>query len=321
MKNVINVSMKAKWQRASQWSGALSITLVNNTGAPLHNPEIKIQLGQNFNALLNTGYTFTQSGTLLTGHLSSHLATIASGASVSFSVEASFPSGGNTQALPVSYWVNGQLTADKTPPPDTIKPTTPQNLTVSGSTPTSVSLRWDASTDNVGISGYQVRYTAAGVSKTLHVKTTSCTLSNLTTGTAYSCSVAAVDVSNNVSDWSAAVSVTPQSKPDTTKPSIPQNLTVTHVTSTTITLSWSASTGNNGIAGYQVRFTTAGVSKTVSVTSTCCTLSQLTTGTLYNCCVAAVDTSQKVSDWSPAVNATPSLTNRLHQFLLHRILM
>jgi hypothetical protein len=40
--------------------------------------------------------------------------------------------------------------------PDTTPPTTPTGLVQTGATPTSVSLAWNASTDNVGVAGYGV---------------------------------------------------------------------------------------------------------------------------------------------------------------------
>src|SRR5207302_4290180 len=42
------------------------------------------------------------------------------------------------------------------PPPDTQAPTAPTNVAVTSTTATSVSLTWTASTDNVGVTGYQI---------------------------------------------------------------------------------------------------------------------------------------------------------------------
>lgn len=208
MVDTINVGVKASWENASTWSGTLKITMVNNTGSVLNNPEIKIQLGQEFNALQNFGLVFTQSGTLLTGFLSPERANVPDGGSVTFSIGASFPAGGNTQILPGSFWINGHKTTDGPTDPDTTKPSIPRNLTVSDTTSSSVSLHWEASTDNVGILGYQIRYTTGGISKTVNVSETSCTLNNLTAATAYSCNVMATDTSNNSSEWSSAVIAT-----------------------------------------------------------------------------------------------------------------
>lgn len=211
--DLLNVVIKAQWENASTWSGTLKFTITNNMGMTLTNPEIKIKLGQNFNALQNTGLSFTQSGTLITGFLTPHLASIASGASVTFSIGASFPAGGNTQTLPVSYWVNGQPVTGNAPAPDTTKPSVPRNLQVSVTTDSSIAFHWDASTDNSGIQGYLVRYTAGGISNTMNVSAPSCTLTHLAAGTTYSCAVMAIDSHNNQSDWSADLLASTQSQP------------------------------------------------------------------------------------------------------------
>ena len=41
-------------------------------------------------------------------------------------------------------------------PPDTQAPTNPANLSASASSPTQVDLSWTASTDNVGVTGYEI---------------------------------------------------------------------------------------------------------------------------------------------------------------------
>ena len=52
---------------------------------------------------------------------------------------------------------------DDSPPEDESPPTQPGNLAVSGATRTSVSLTWNASTDNVGVAGYRVYVNGIGV--------------------------------------------------------------------------------------------------------------------------------------------------------------
>jgi hypothetical protein len=224
MSSNINVKMKAEWNGAGAWSGALEFEMVNNTGSTLVNPEIKIQLGQLFIASMNTGFEFAQAGDILTGHLLSHLANVASGETVRFSVGASFPNGGNLSKLPVAYWVNGMNTngsdtddstdtGDSTDPddstdsnPDVVAPSVPANIQASNITDTSLSLSWNASTDDVSVAGYKVKYTpAGGVSQTVNVTGTACSLSGLTANTEYSCCVAAFDGSNNLSAYSSAV--------------------------------------------------------------------------------------------------------------------
>jgi chitodextrinase len=88
---------------------------------------------------------------------------------------------------------------------DTAAPSAPTNLTSPSKTSTSVSLAWTASTDNVGVTGYDVYRgtTLAGTSTT-----TSSTVTGLTANTAYSFTVRARDAAGNVSASSAALSVT-----------------------------------------------------------------------------------------------------------------
>ncbi|MEU5942813.1 discoidin domain-containing protein [Micromonospora sp. NPDC047548] len=88
---------------------------------------------------------------------------------------------------------------------DTQAPTTPGNLTATGHTSTSVSLAWSASTDNVGVAGYQVRQSGAVVATT---SATSYTVSGLNPGTAYTFTVTAQDAAGNVSPASNAVTQT-----------------------------------------------------------------------------------------------------------------
>ena len=91
---------------------------------------------------------------------------------------------------------------------DTTAPSAPTNVAVSATTSSSVSLSWTASTDNVGVTGYDIfrGSTLAGTSTT-----TSFTDSGLTAATAYSYTVKAYDAAGNLSAASAAVTATTQS--------------------------------------------------------------------------------------------------------------
>ena len=96
------------------------------------------------------------------------------------------------------------------PGPDTQAPTAPSNLTVSGKTASSVSLSWGASTDNVGVTGYQVRRAGAVVAT---VTGLSATVGGLSPATAYSFTVTATDAAGNTSNPSNTVSVTTDPAP------------------------------------------------------------------------------------------------------------
>lgn len=88
---------------------------------------------------------------------------------------------------------------------DTQAPTAPTGVTATAKTSGSVSLSWTASSDNTGVSGYDVFRDGAQVGSST---TTSYTDAGLTASTAYSYTVKAKDAAGNVSAASAALSVT-----------------------------------------------------------------------------------------------------------------
>ncbi|MFJ8276793.1 carbohydrate binding domain-containing protein [Streptomyces griseoviridis] len=88
---------------------------------------------------------------------------------------------------------------------DTQAPSTPSGLTSTGKTSSSVSLAWNAATDNVGVTAYDIY---SGSSQLLSVSATSATVSGLSPSTAYTFTVKARDAAGNVSGASNAVSVT-----------------------------------------------------------------------------------------------------------------
>ncbi len=88
---------------------------------------------------------------------------------------------------------------------DTTPPSVPANLISSSKTTTSVSLSWNVSTDNVGVTGYEVYNGATLVTTTT---TTSYTVTGLSANTTYSFSVKAKDAAGNKSASSTSLSVT-----------------------------------------------------------------------------------------------------------------
>jgi chitinase len=88
---------------------------------------------------------------------------------------------------------------------DTTPPSAPGSVHSTGVTASSVSLAWSASTDNVGVSGYDV---FRGSTKVGTVTGTSFTNSGLSASTTYSYTVKAHDAAGNNSAASNAVSVT-----------------------------------------------------------------------------------------------------------------
>lgn len=94
------------------------------------------------------------------------------------------------------------------PTTDTQAPTPASGLTVSTKTSNSISLTWNAATDNVGVSGYDVYMN--GTLKTT-VNSTAATISGLNPSTTYSFYVVAKDAAGNSSANSATVSGTTNS--------------------------------------------------------------------------------------------------------------
>ncbi|MGX7827926.1 carbohydrate binding domain-containing protein [Actinokineospora sp. 24-640] len=87
---------------------------------------------------------------------------------------------------------------------DTEAPSTPANPRVTGTSATSVSLAWNAATDNVGVTGYEVRQGT----RVIPVNGTSATVTGLSPSTAYTFTVRAKDGAGNLSPASAAVTGT-----------------------------------------------------------------------------------------------------------------
>nr|WP_235440476.1 glycosyl hydrolase family 18 protein [Paenibacillus sp. DMB20] len=183
------------------------------------------------------------------------------------------------------------------PVPDTQPPTAPGSLTSTGKTSDSVTLSWSPSTDNVGVTGYEV-YNGTGKAAT--VTGTTATISGLTAATSYTFTVKAMDAAGNISAASNPVTVvtdTGGTHPgDTQPPSAPSGLISTGKTSSSVSLSWNASSDNVGVASYEVY---RGNSLAATVTEPTATISGLNAATSYTFSVKAKDAAGNVSAASP----------------------
>ncbi len=130
---------------------------------------------------------------------------------------------------------------------DVVAPSVPTGLAAVAVSATQVNLSWAASTDNVGVAGYEVFRNGLFLSSTT---ATSYANTGLTPLTTYTYSVLAYDASMNLSAQCTSVSTTTLA--DTTPPSVPGVLQVTNATASQICLTWGASTDNVGVAGYSV---------------------------------------------------------------------
>jgi hypothetical protein len=207
-----------------------------------------------------------------------------------------------------SFAVTAQSGGDTTPP------TAPSGLTPTVMSSTQINLSWTASTDNVGVTGYQVE-SCSGASCTTFAQigtpaTTTYSASDLTASTTYSFRVRATDAAGNLSGYSATTMATTSAASDTTPPTAPGTPTLTVVSSSQINLSWSASTDNVGVTGYRVEgcsganCTTFGQIGTPTTTTYSAT--GLTASTSYSFRVRANDDAGNLSSYSSTASGTTS---------------
>jgi chitodextrinase len=173
---------------------------------------------------------------------------------------------------------------------DSSPPTAPTQLIVDSHTATSVSLSWTASTDNTGVSGYDIYNISTLVGTTT---TTNYTFTTLEANSIYLFSVRARDTSGNVSPYSNLVFFTTINSP----PTAPANLTITSKTATSVSLSWTASTDNKGVTGYAIY--NGNTYLGTSQNGTNYTVTGLTELTTYSFTVKAMDED---GNFSPASN-------------------
>ncbi|MFY1620340.1 cellulose binding domain-containing protein [Micromonospora sp. WMMD736] len=147
-----------------------------------------------------------------------------------------------------------------TPGTSPFPPSPPTNLTASEVRTGSVTLTWTAAKPGCcAIVGYDITYYQAFddviYSASVGAVTSTTITSYIGPGKQYSFRVAARDTlghRSTATDTLTVVTPVTDTGGDTTPPSAPQNLTVTEVTASDGTLSWSPSTDNVGVLGYSV---------------------------------------------------------------------
>jgi subtilisin family serine protease/chitodextrinase len=115
---------------------------------------------------------------------------------------------------------------------DTIPPTAPSNLTATSKTDTVINLNWTASSDNVGVTGYEIYNGTHLLGSTSGV--TSYSAVGLTPDTEYNLTVKGKDAQSNLSDPSNILSIT------TNKPLANQFSLSAAVIGTSIVVKWKA---------------------------------------------------------------------------------
>ena len=196
-------------------------------------------------------------------------------------------------------------TLKKEEPKDTEAPSVPTAVVAADITQTTAKVTWDASTDNVGVAGYNVYVNEAKVNAS-PVTVTEYDLTGLTEATEYTVRVTAVDAAENESARSEAVTFTTleaEEETDTEAPTAPAEVKATEVTETTAKLTWNEATDNVGVAGYNVYVNEAKVNDEL-VAGTEFALTDLTEATEYTVRVSAVDAAGNESARSEATTFT-----------------
>jgi endoglucanase len=201
--------------------------------------------------------------------------------------------------------------------PDTQPPSVPANLRVTATTSSSVSLAWDASTDDVsGVTGYQVFRGSTQVGSPTGLTFTD---TSLTASTTYSYTVRAVDATAKVSSASSAVSATTQAvTQDFTVSPSPSAVSVTRgaSASTTVAISRTNFTGAVTMSatglpnGVTVAFNPSSATTGNSVTATFTASSTATLGAATITLTATSGSLTRSTTVSLTVNdgSTPTFT-------------
>ena len=185
---------------------------------------------------------------------------------------------------------------------DTEAPDAPTAVRTADVTETTAHVAWEAALHNVATTGYNVYVNGEKVNTEL-VTATEYDLTGLTPATDYSVEIEAVDAAGNVSEKSEAATFTTAKAVDTEAPSVPTDVKASDVTKTGATVTWTASTDNEGVAGYNVYVNGTQVNDTL-VATTEYVLTGLTEGTEYTVEVEAVDTNNNVSAKAAATFTT-----------------
>jgi chitodextrinase len=194
--------------------------------------------------------------------------------------------GNSTTSAPVSVRIQNI---------DGSAPSAPSDLASPTQTANSIDLTWTEAIDDVGVTEYRVFRNGLQIAT---ASTASYTDTGLADGVNYSYVVYAVDQATNVSTASNSLTVT---LPDSTAPSVPAGLEVTATSESSVSLSWTASTDNVGIAAYTVFRNGTAIATLGSNTSY--TDTNLEPAVTYTYTVSAQDTTGNSSAVSAEVSA------------------
>jgi chitodextrinase len=171
--------------------------------------------------------------------------------------------------------------------PDSSAPTAPGGLAARALDTSRITLTWNASSDDVGVTGYRV---FRGTTLLATMTGTSYTDTGLAADTSYSYRVLAFDAAGNTSAAATATATTLGA--DTQAPTQPGSLTALALDASRIALAWTASSDNVGVTGYRVL---RGGTVVAAADGTSYTDTGLAANTTYGYQVVAVDAAGNTS--------------------------
>ena len=187
---------------------------------------------------------------------------------------------------------------------DATAPSKPAGLTAVIVPGYGVDLHWAASTDNRKVAGYDIYRNGVWLDKPIkpHGGRTRAGTNyiDINADTTASYTVQAFDHSGNRSAMSDPVGGTP-AEPDTQAPSSPSNVVALAISDSSISMTWSPSSDNRGVAGYTVMRDSVQVA---DLASTNYTDAGLSASTSYSYTIQAYDVAGNTSALSVAVSAT-----------------
>jgi hypothetical protein len=192
----------ATFTRTSSWSTGFEgkYTITNGGPTAISSWTVAFDLPAGFSFSASWDSVRTDSGTHHSFANAGWNGAIAAGGTASFGFDVVGPNG---TATPSNCTVNGGSCGGG--PPDTTAPSVPGGLRVTGTTSSTISLAWNASTDNVGVTGYEVRRDGSTI---LTSSSTSFTDVGLAASSSHSYVVRAFDAAGNRSAFSGSVSGT-----------------------------------------------------------------------------------------------------------------
>ena len=196
---------------------------------------------------------------------------------------------------------------------DPTAPTQPGTPTFTNLTSTSVTVNWALSTDNIAVTGYE--YTLNGGVSWTAVTAPPVGLTGLSEATSYTIAVRAFDGAGNRGLQSSASFATPDVHP----PSAPGAPSITNVTGSSATATWTVATDNVAVTGYEWTINGGTTWTQVAASVHSVNLTGLASATTYTISVRAFDaatlrgpqastTFSTGDEVAPTVPGTPTIT-------------